>query len=69
MNFKISKRIFYNALQTVARAISPNSPLPALSGIKIEVDQHSAYRESYRWLGQRSCSFPLQLKNKDRSNI
>jgi len=41
MNFKISKRIFYNALQTVARAISPNSPLPALSGIKIEVDQES----------------------------
>lgn len=41
MNFKISKRIFYNALQTVSRAISPNSPLPALSGIKIEVEQES----------------------------
>ncbi len=37
MDFKISKRYFYNALSVVARAISANSPLPALSGIKIEV--------------------------------
>ncbi len=37
MDFKISKRYFNNALTTVARAISANSPLPALSGIKIEV--------------------------------
>ena len=41
MNFKISKRIFYSALSTVSRAISSNSPLPALSGIKIEVEQDS----------------------------
>ena len=41
MNFKISKRIFYNALQVVARAISANSPLPSLSGIKIEVNEES----------------------------
>ncbi|MEA4875549.1 DNA polymerase III subunit beta [Anaerorhabdus sp.] len=41
MNFKVSKRIFYNALQVVSRAISANSPLPSLSGIKIEVnDDH-----------------------------
>lgn len=41
MNFKISKRIFYNALQVVARAISANSPLPSLSGIKLEVNEES----------------------------
>jgi len=41
MNFKISKRVFYSALNTVSRAISSNSPLPALSGIKIEVNQDS----------------------------
>ncbi|MDP2815006.1 MAG: DNA polymerase III subunit beta [Erysipelotrichaceae bacterium] len=37
MDFRISKRAFYNALSAVARAISANSPLPSLSGIKIEV--------------------------------
>ena len=44
MNFKISKRVFYSALNTVSRAISSNSPLPALSGIKIEVNQDSIDR-------------------------
>lgn len=39
MNFKISKRVFYNGLQTVSRAISSNTPLPALSGIKIDVNE------------------------------
>lgn len=37
MNFKISKRSFYNALSAVSHAISANSPIPALSGIKIDV--------------------------------
>jgi DNA polymerase III subunit beta len=37
MNFKISKRVFYNGLSVVSRAISANSPLPWLSGIKLEV--------------------------------
>lgn len=36
MNFRISKRVFFNALSIVSRAISSNSPLPWLSGIKIE---------------------------------
>ena len=36
MNFKISKKVIYTGLVTVSRAISANSPLPALSGIKIE---------------------------------
>lgn len=39
MYFKISKKDFYGALSTVARAISANSPLPLLSGIKIEVKE------------------------------
>lgn len=37
MNFKISKRVFFNALSVVSRAISANSPLPWLSGVKIDV--------------------------------
>ena len=41
MNFKISKRVFYNALSVVSRAISANSPLPWLSGIKLEVSTDS----------------------------
>lgn len=36
MNIRISKNKFYEALQIVSRAIAPNSPVPALSGIKIE---------------------------------
>ncbi len=36
MNFKISKRPFYTALTSVSHAISANSPIPSLSGIKIE---------------------------------
>lgn len=40
MNFKVSKRIFYSGLQTVARATSSNSPIPALSGIKIDVSEN-----------------------------
>lgn len=37
MNFKISKRMFLNAINKVALAISPNSPLPSLSGVLIKV--------------------------------
>lgn len=37
MQFTISKRYFLKALNHVAKAISPNSPVPALSGIKIEL--------------------------------
>ena len=40
MNFKISKRVFFNALSVVSRAISANSPLPWLSGVKIDVTSH-----------------------------
>lgn len=37
MNFKISKSIFYSSLAIVNKAISLHSPIPALSGIKIDV--------------------------------
>ena len=40
MNFKISKNPFYDALQIVSHAISPNSPLPSLTGIKIDADEN-----------------------------
>jgi len=41
MNFRINKLRFYEALTIAARAISSNSPVPALSGIKVEVSQDS----------------------------
>ena len=39
MNFKISKNIFSNALQISTRAVSPNSPIPALVGISIIINK------------------------------
>lgn len=41
MNFTISKRYFYEKLSVVARAISVFSPLPAFSGVKIDVSETS----------------------------
>ena len=41
MNFKISKKEFLDKLTLVARAISSTTPLPVLSGIKIEVTENS----------------------------
>lgn len=37
MNFSVSKNHLYHGLSLVSKAISPNSPLPQLSGIKMEV--------------------------------
>lgn len=39
MQFKISKISFNNALSLVSRALAVNSPLPALSGIKVVVSE------------------------------
>ncbi|MCR5228768.1 MAG: DNA polymerase III subunit beta [Solobacterium sp.] len=36
MNFRINKNKFYNALSVANRAVSSNSPIPALSGIRID---------------------------------
>ena len=41
MNFTINKRYFYERLSIVSRAISVFSPLPAFSGIKIDVVPNS----------------------------
>ncbi len=41
MYFKISRKEFLAALQTVSRAISNTTPLPLLTGIKIEVNENS----------------------------
>lgn len=41
MQFKISKNEFLKSLNLVSRAASTNTPLPALSGIKIEVNDES----------------------------
>lgn len=40
MKFTINKAKAYNALGIVSRAISPNSPTPALAGIKIDADDN-----------------------------
>lgn len=41
MKFSINKRLFNNALSNVSKAISPNSPVPSLSGIKIELKDNN----------------------------
>ena len=40
MNFKVNKQIFYSALSIASRAISSNSPVPILIGIKIEAENN-----------------------------
>lgn len=40
MNFKVNKQIFYSALSIASRAISSNSPVPILIGIKIEAEKN-----------------------------
>ncbi len=39
LNFRINKNKFYNALSVVNRAVSSNSPIPALSGIRIDAEE------------------------------
>jgi DNA polymerase-3 subunit beta len=64
MIFKISKPIFSNALQTVSRAVSSNSPLPALAGIKITVKE-----SSLTLIGSDSdISVKVELSNEINSN-
>lgn len=41
MKFTIDRKVFYEKLNTAARAISPFSPMPALSGILIDVKEDS----------------------------
>ena len=41
MNLRILKSQLYESIQTVSKAISPNSPVPALSGVYIKADENS----------------------------
>ncbi len=41
MNLRILKNQLYESIQTVSRAISPNSPIPALSGIYMKAEEDS----------------------------
>ena len=38
-SFRINKDAFYNALQTAKSAIVPNSPIPSLNGIRIDIQE------------------------------
>lgn len=59
MNFKINKSKLYNALMIVSRAVSPNSPVPTLSGIKVE-----ASKEGLKLTGSDSdISIEMNLSN------
>lgn len=61
MNFKISKRLFLNGLQVVSRAVSSISPLPSLSGIKIDIT-----KDKMILTGSNSdISIQKELKNDD----
>ena len=39
MNFKINKKAFLDALVISNKALSPNTPLPVLNGIYLEVQE------------------------------
>ena len=41
MNFKINKKAFLDALVISNKALSPNTPLPVLNGIYLEVQEES----------------------------
>lgn len=65
MNFKISKKNFYDALQTAARAISPNSPVPALSGLLIQAEEGKLVITG----SDADISIRLVLSNEDDKDL
>ncbi|MCF0108736.1 MAG: DNA polymerase III subunit beta [Erysipelotrichaceae bacterium] len=64
MNFQIAKRAFYNALSIASRATSSNSPIPALSGIKIEAETSKLILTS----SNEDISIQLTLDANDENN-
>lgn len=64
LNFKINKNKFYNALQFSSKAISPNSPIPALVGIKMEASSDGLVLTS----SDADISLRIQLSN-DKEDI
>ena len=64
MNFKIAKREFLNALNLSNRAISTNTPLPSLTGIKIVVSSDCLTLIS----SDSNISIKTSIRNSDDSN-
>lgn len=64
MNFKIARREFLNALNLSNRAISSNSPLPSLTGVKIVVSADTLTLIS----SDSNISIRTVIENKDDSN-
>ena len=65
MNFKISKKEFLDALTLSSRAISSNTPLPALSGIKLEVSKESLVLIS----SDSNISIKTAINNNDTNTL
>ncbi|MBQ0036315.1 MAG: DNA polymerase III subunit beta [Firmicutes bacterium] len=65
MNFKISKKEFLDALTMSVRAISNTTPLPSLSGIKIEVRDNSLVLIS----SDSNISIRTAINNNDTNTL
>ncbi len=65
LNFKVNKTAFYNALTTVSKSVSSNSPVPALSGVYIE-----ASNDSLTLRGSDSdISIQMVLQNNEENHL
>ena len=65
MNFTVSKNELSTALQNVSHAISPNSPQPALRGIRIEASGDSLYITG----SDADVSIFYTLKKDEKNNL
>ena len=65
MKISISKNEFYNAIQTASHAISQNSPLPSLRGIKIEAADDALLITG----SNADISIFITLKKNDKNNL
>ena len=65
MNFKISKKEFLDSLTLSSRAISSTTPLPSLSGIKIEVTENSLILIS----SDSNISIKTAINNNDTNTL
>lgn len=61
MNFQINKKDFLNALNIASKAISTTSPLPALTGIKLELTK----KELTIISSDSNISIKIVISNKD----
>lgn len=65
MNFKISKSVFYSSLSIVNKAISLHSPIPALSGIKLDVYKNQISLTA----SDSNISIKKVITNQDENNF